>query len=90
MPVGRWLQGPLREWAESLLDPVGLRDEGLFDVETIRTVWDEHLAGRRNHQSALWAVLMFQAWRRTHAGAPASARTSQPAAPPHRATGTRC
>ena len=63
-PLGAWLRGPLRDWAEDLLDPTRLKDEGYLEVEPIRQRWDEHLSGRRNWQSQLWCVLMFQAWRR--------------------------
>lgn len=62
VPLVDWLRGPLRDWGESLLDPSRLKREGLFDVATVRRNWDDHLAGRRNLQYALWAVLMFQAW----------------------------
>jgi asparagine synthase (glutamine-hydrolysing) len=62
VPTGAWLRGPLREWAESLLDPSRLRREGFFDPRPIRAVWSEHLSGRRNRQYELWDVLMFQAW----------------------------
>jgi asparagine synthase (glutamine-hydrolysing) len=63
VPIGDWLRGPLRAWAESLLSEDRLRDAGLFNVPVIRGVWDEHLAGRRNCQHQLWNVLMFEAWR---------------------------
>jgi asparagine synthase (glutamine-hydrolysing) len=61
-PVGAWLRGPLREWAESLLDEKRLRGEGLFRSEPIAARWREHLDGRRDHTYALWSVLMVQAW----------------------------
>ena len=63
LPIDTWLRGPLREWAESLLEPRRLRQEGFFEVAAIRTRWDEHRRGARNWQYYLWAVLMFQAWR---------------------------
>ncbi|MES2785434.1 MAG: asparagine synthase (glutamine-hydrolyzing) [Pseudomonadota bacterium] len=62
IPVGSWLRGPLRAWADALLDTRRLRAEGYFDPEPIRQKWDEHLAGTRDHTHSLWAVLMFQAW----------------------------
>lgn len=62
VPIDEWLRGPLRDWAESLLDPARLEREGFFSVEPIRKKWDEHLSGRRNWQYHLWDVLMFQAW----------------------------
>ncbi len=62
IPVGAWLRGPLRPWAESLLDERRLEQEGFLDPARIRPVWAEHLAGRRDHAVRLWVVLMFQAW----------------------------
>jgi asparagine synthase (glutamine-hydrolysing) len=62
IPVGDWLRGPLRDWAEGLLDAARLRSEGFFDADQVRLRWDEHLSGRRNWQYHLWDVLMFQSW----------------------------
>ena len=63
IPLDAWLRGPLREWAEALLDEQRLRSEGYLRPEPIREKWREHLSGRRNWQHWLWNVLMFQAWR---------------------------
>lgn len=63
MPVHSWLRRELREWAEALLDERRLAQEGLLDPAPIRARWHEHLEGKRNWQSQLWAVLMFQAWK---------------------------
>ena len=63
-PIAVWLRGPLREWAENLLDPAAMRADGLLDPVPIRRKWAEHLSGRRDWPRALWNVLMFQEWKR--------------------------
>jgi asparagine synthase (glutamine-hydrolysing) len=74
VPVGEWIKGPLRDWAEDLLDEGRLRSEGYFNAGQIRRRWDEHLAGKRDATPTLWAVLMFQAWRAAEAQLPRPAR----------------
>ena len=63
IPVGEWMRGPLRPWAEELLDERRLREEGFFDAAAVHRRWNQHLQRERDATPALWAVLMFQAWR---------------------------
>ena len=63
VPLGEWLRGPLRNWAEDLLSEKRLREGGLFSVAAVREAWREHLCGRDNRKYLIWDVLMFEAWR---------------------------
>jgi asparagine synthase (glutamine-hydrolysing) len=63
VPVDSWLRGPLREWADDLLDPSLLRREGVFDVNLITQAWSAVRTGRSRAGMALWAVLVYQAWQ---------------------------
>jgi asparagine synthase (glutamine-hydrolysing) len=71
VPVGEWVRGPLRDWAESLLSERRLRDDGFLDVASVRTMWSAHVKGEGDWQFYIWTVLMFQAWieRWRHAAA---------------------
>ena len=61
-PLGAWLRGPLRDWAEDHLAESRLRDQGFFDPVAVRSCWDAHQAGRPGLEYPLWAVLAFEAW----------------------------
>ena len=62
VPIGLWLRGPLKEWANDLLSSDRLKREGWFDAHVIQHHWQDHLKGRGNWGQQLWPVLMFQAW----------------------------
>jgi len=62
IPLGDWLRGPLRGWAESLLNPRRIKEEGFFKPEAVSDKWKEHLSAKSNCQDYLWPVLMFEAW----------------------------
>ena len=64
VPVGEWIKGPLRDWAEHLLDERAIRLGGWLDARVVRARWQDHLTGRRDSTAALWGILMFQAWVR--------------------------
>jgi asparagine synthase (glutamine-hydrolysing) len=62
VPIDIWLRGPLKDWAESLINEKRLREEGFFDPEPVRRKWDQHLDGIHNWAYHLWSILMFQLW----------------------------
>jgi asparagine synthase (glutamine-hydrolysing) len=67
VPIGEWLKGALRPWAEDVLDVSRMRHEGWLDAKLVSTRWREHLEGNRDATGAIWSVLMFNSWLRTSA-----------------------
>ena len=62
VPIGEWLRGPLKMWAEELLSEEKLKEQGYFEPSTIRIIWREHLDGNFDRGYMLWCILMFQLW----------------------------
>lgn len=63
LPIGRWLRGPLADWAESLLSEEALDRSDALNSKKVMQVWSEHRSGRRDHESLVWSILMYQSWR---------------------------
>lgn len=66
LPLGKWLKGPLKAWAEELLSEDRLKDSEFFDAKQVRQIWNEHLKGQKNYQHQLWSILMFEAWKENY------------------------
>jgi len=66
-PLADWLRGPLRDWAEALLDPHRLASDGLFHAGPVREKWEQHLRGTHNWATPIWNLLTFLSWREHHA-----------------------
>jgi len=62
IPLSDWLKGPLKDWADSLLDKERLISEGYLNAEYVSNIWNEHLKGKRNWTFRIWSILMFQSW----------------------------
>jgi len=62
VPIEYWLSGPLRDWADTLLDEKRLKEDGFFEVSVVRKMWTEHCNGKRRWHSQIWTILMFMAW----------------------------
>ena len=63
VPLGDWLRGPLRGWAEERLRPERLRQVPGLDAERIHAMWGRFSSGRSADHLGLWTVLAFEAWR---------------------------
>jgi len=62
VPLAAWLRGPLREWAEHLLNPLTIRKQGLLNPDEVQRLWRDQISGRWERMYPLWNVLMLQAW----------------------------
>ena len=62
IPIGKWLRGPLKYWAEELISEYQIKRSGQFNLISINNLWSEHQSLKRDHTNQLWAILMFQAW----------------------------
>jgi len=62
VPLAAWLRGPLRPWAESLLDKAKVAAQGYLDEDQVCAMWRQHLSGEFDRSQPLWHVLMFQSW----------------------------
>ena len=62
VPIGEWLRGPLKNWANELLDEKLIDSQKYFSKKSIKNKWSEHLKGRRDWSKQLWTILMFQSW----------------------------
>lgn len=62
VPLSSWLRGPLKEWAESLLDEKKIKEQGFFNLKIVNKYWTEHQRKKRNWSVQLWDIIMFQDW----------------------------
>ena len=62
IPLGEWLKGPLKEWAEVLLESSRIEKEGYLNSNYVNQLWVEHLTGKRDGTFKIWSILMFQSW----------------------------
>ncbi|MDO8773738.1 MAG: asparagine synthase (glutamine-hydrolyzing) [Burkholderiaceae bacterium] len=62
VPLAQWLRGPLRDWAQHLLDPSRLKAMGQLDADKITQLWQQHQSGTFDRSYYLWNVIAFQAW----------------------------
>ena len=62
IPLKKWLREDIRDWAEPLLDKSMLEEQGLFERDKVRQLWNQHLSGKYDHHAILWSILTFQSW----------------------------
>jgi asparagine synthase (glutamine-hydrolysing) len=70
VPVGQWIRGPLREWAEDLLSEERIRRDGFLDARMVSEQWSRHLNDVSSGGDGIWQLLMFQAWLKAPVDSP--------------------
>ncbi len=58
-PLAAWFRGPLRPRAEALAQSEALLDSGMIRPDAVKELVSAHTAGRADHSTLLWALLMF-------------------------------
>ena len=67
VPIGSWLKGPMREWAESHINESNIRNDGFFNADLIKNKWNQHLNSKSNqHEYYLWNIIVFQNWYKNY------------------------
>jgi asparagine synthase (glutamine-hydrolysing) len=79
-PIDQWLRRELKDLACDTLLSQPARQRGLFRIDYVRRLLDEHCAGRRNHHTRLWALLMLELWFRMWIDGAAGVEAIRPAA----------
>lgn len=61
-PVSTWLQGPLAEDFDHILNKEKIRDQGVLSFDTVMALKNEHMSRQKDNGRALWSLLSFQMW----------------------------
>jgi asparagine synthase (glutamine-hydrolysing) len=62
VPLAAWLRGPLKDWADDLLNEQKLDQQGLYRADLVQSWWQDHLSGKADHALRLWNIINLQAW----------------------------
>jgi asparagine synthase (glutamine-hydrolysing) len=65
-PIGEWIKGELRGFAERFLSQENIKRSGLLNPEQVAGLLSDHLSGRRNYSLQLWSILALEAWYRMY------------------------
>lgn len=62
VPISHWLRGELRNFAYDILTDIKARNRGYFDMKYVQIMLDEHIRGRNDFGTSIWALLNFELW----------------------------
>ena len=64
IPIKNWLSTEFRSLIEDYLAPRQIKQEGIFQVQQLNQLKEDHFSGKANHSHILWTILVFQDWRK--------------------------
>ena len=62
VPISFWLRGPLREWAEELLNEEQHNFDGIVEHLEISKIWNDFINGKNQSYQKIWNILILAAW----------------------------
>jgi asparagine synthase (glutamine-hydrolysing) len=62
VPVDYWLKHELKEDMERLIAEDFIREQGIFEYDTVKQLYEDHLSGKVSHKGVLWNIYVFQKW----------------------------
>jgi asparagine synthase (glutamine-hydrolysing) len=62
VPIGHWFRGRLRDLLRDMLSTQRLHHMGIVDMRLVERYVRDHLTGRANYETPLWALLMLSLW----------------------------
>jgi asparagine synthase (glutamine-hydrolysing) len=66
LDAGGWLRGELRAFTLEHLQSRTSVTRQYYDAPALDKVLDEHLKGKKNHETLLWTLLNLEIWHRTY------------------------
>jgi asparagine synthase (glutamine-hydrolysing) len=78
LPIAAWFRGNLEPFLREALSPGRIREQGLFDADTVTALIDRHVAAREDLSRHLWGLMSFSLWHERYARSPAPAAVRAP------------
>jgi len=69
-PMAWWLRYDLKDYVTDLMSEASLKHQGIFDPRAVAAILDEHFSCRKQHDTLIWALVVFQAWHRLYVNSP--------------------
>jgi asparagine synthase (glutamine-hydrolysing) len=61
-PTGDWLRQSLKKELESYIEPNMLKEQGIFNIEFITKLVQDHLESKKDSTFRVWSYYCFQKW----------------------------